>query len=109
MVITVEDMALSDMMLKEAEKHMHRVFSAIGQSPEAQQADRLLRFIRYYGKVPYAQALMHVRNSFPDARDFEGVLKGLIDSQQVRLVFEGLPRMEGGKMVQDTFLQYTGG
>jgi len=107
-VVTLEDMLIADKMLVESEKHLEKVFSRIGRSETSLESERLLRFVKAYGKLPYAKVMKHFLDSFPDHKDFEGVLTGLLRSNQVKLVFEGMPRMENGKMVQDSFLVYCG-
>jgi hypothetical protein len=89
MVIEKTDLVFADKMLTALEADLPKVFSRIGRSEESMQAERLLDFIRRGGTVKYSAALMHVQMYFPDFREFEGVLKGLIQAGQVKLGYEG--------------------
>lgn len=89
MVIEDQDLRLANAMLESTEAELDKVFSRIGRSEESMQAERFIGFVRKYGKVTYYQAYKYIHASFPDFRDFEGVLFGAIKSGQVRLVYTG--------------------
>lgn len=71
---------LAEIMLKQTEKDAEKVFGKIGQTIQANNANKLVEFVRRYKEVPYATAYRFVIPFFPDAREFEGVLKGLMDA-----------------------------
>lgn len=108
LVIDLEDFVAADKFLRLAEKDMQKVFSRIGRTEESLQAERLINFIRIHGKVSYAKALEHVHRYFPDAREFEGILGGIIKMGAARLAFEGPVKMVNGTPTQDAYLVYTG-
>jgi hypothetical protein len=109
MEIILEDLLIASQKLEETEADLPKVFARIGKSEASNQADRLLDLVKALGKVRYETGLRHVQAFFPDFRDFEGILQGLIRSGQIRLEFHGIPRMVAGKMEQDAMLVYTGG
>lgn len=76
---------LAEVMLKQTEKDVQKVFGRVGQTPQAANANRLIEFVKRYKEVPYAQAYRYVIPFFPDAREFEGILKGLVESGILKL------------------------
>lgn len=81
--IETDDLQVANIMLEEIEQDMHRVFSRIGRSENSLQVDRLLAYVVKKGGVPYEEAYRVIHGSFPDFRDFEGVVMGLIRSGQI--------------------------
>lgn len=77
-IITAEVLALADHMVSELEADMPRVFSKIGRTEASVQAERLLHFIRKQGKVKYDAAYRYIHAYFPDLKDYEGIIAGLI-------------------------------
>lgn len=104
LVITVENLQLADIMLKEVEKDAAKVFGQIGQSLQATNSNRLVEFVKRYGEVSYAAAYRYVIPYFPDAREFEGILKGLIAAGLLKFK---LPSADAEKA--EPTLIYTGG
>lgn len=92
LLIEQTDFELADLMLRQTAEQYPMVFSRIGQSDVAQQATRFLEIIKAKGEIPYDQAYAVVHTHFPDARDYEGILMGLVRSGQVVIVMgaEGL-------------------
>jgi len=86
MVIEVDDLVLAKVMLTELEKDMPAVFAKIGRSDESVQAERLLTFIRQRQTIPYAEAYRYIHSSFPNARDYEGIITGLRNSGQIKMI-----------------------
>lgn len=72
-------------ILGATEKGFSKVFAKIGRTEESLHAERLLEHIRRRGTMTYMEAYRHVHLSFPNFRDFNGVLEGLVKSGQVRL------------------------
>lgn len=93
LIILPDDLRLAEAMLNSTETDLGRVFSRIGKSEESMQTDRLLSFIRRHGKVQYDAAYRVIHNVFPDARDFEGLVTGLIRAGYVTLTQEGATMM----------------
>lgn len=89
LTITEVDLQLANTMLEATEKDLDKVFSRIGRSEESLQAERLVSYLRRRGKCGYRDAYHYIHSYFPDFRDFEGILNGLIKSGQILLKFEG--------------------
>lgn len=98
-VISQADLELATFMLENLEKDIPKVFSNIGKNEDSIEVDKLLAIIKRHGKIPYDQAYRVVHAHFPNAKDYEGVLSGVIKAGYVRLL------QEGGAFV----LQYVGG
>ncbi len=88
LVIEQPQLELASTMLLDVEAEMPKVFSRIGRSETSLNAEVLVNFVNARGKVTYAEAYKCVHTAFPDARDFEGVIVGVIRSGQV--AFDGL-------------------
>lgn len=84
-VIEVEDIQLANVMLEQVEQDMHKVFSRIGRTEDSLQAEKLVAYLRKEKEVSYEKAYRMVHVAFPDFRNFEGILDGLIRSGQVTL------------------------
>jgi hypothetical protein len=83
LIIKREDLELANFMLEDLEKDMHRVFSRIGRTEDSLQAEKLIDMLRRKGDTSYADAYKLVYHTFPDAKDFEGILQGAINSGQL--------------------------
>lgn len=101
--ITQRHMQLANEMLFEVEQSSGKVFGRIGQTQQGSNSNRLLEFIRRYGEVTYKLAYRHVLPFFPDAHEFEGVVKGLVDAGYVKFKVG----MNSDKM-EDSLLAYCG-
>lgn len=86
LTLEIEDLLIADQMLRELEADMHKVFSRIGQSEEARQAERLVEIIGRAGKMSYEEAYRSVHTYFPDAREFEALIMGLVKSGQLMVI-----------------------
>lgn len=84
-IITEGHIRLAEMMLQETERDSAKVFGRVGQTIAAANANRLLEFIKRYKEVGYQQAYRYVIPYFPDAHEYEGILKGLVEAGLVRL------------------------
>ena len=103
MSISALHLQLANKMLEATEKDLDKVFSKIGRSEDSLQVERFLSFLKRYGTVPYATAYKHIHQYFPDFRDFEGVVSGLIKSGQIKLQYTG-----NSTMLENAVLIYTG-
>lgn len=83
-VITVEQLALANQMVTELEEDMPRVFAKIGRSDASVQSERLLGYIQKRGGCPYEEAYRFIHAYFPDLKDFEGIVAGLIRAAYIR-------------------------
>lgn len=86
LIITVEDLALAEVMLNTTEQGYPQVFSHVGKGGDAVQADRLVEFVRHAGEAPYETCYKVLHAAFPDARDFEGIVSGVIRAGFLQLV-----------------------
>lgn len=95
LVIEKEDLIAADHMLQKTEGGFKNVFSRIGRSEESLHVERLCNFLRRKGAkgCPYEEAFLSIHSHFPDFRDFEGILTGLIRSGQVAMRQDGASMM----------------
>ena len=98
LVITAEDLAVADRMLSETEVGLVKVFARIGQSEDSIQTERFLSYVKRIGKCTYQDAYLFIHAHFPDYRDYEGILNGVINAGLVKMVQEGTV----------VYLKYTG-
>lgn len=91
LVIERKHLTMAYDLLNTTEKGFSKVFAKIGRTEESLHAERLLEFIRRRGTCSYMEAYRHVHLSFPNFRDFEGVLQGLVRSGGIKLSGETLP------------------
>lgn len=89
LIITREDLETAAIMVTDLEAEMIHVFSKIGMSEQAAAAHRLLEFVRRERKVTYAAAYRYIHAQFPQCREWEDMVKGLIQAGFVRLVMSG--------------------
>lgn len=80
LIIELDELELAAAMLSDIEADMAKVFAKIGRSETSLQTEKLLGMVRATGAVRYDLAYQEVHNFFPDFRDFEGILAGLIRS-----------------------------
>ncbi len=85
LTITRDHLQLANIMLTETEHDLGKVFSRIGRTEVSLNAERFLELIKRHGKIRYQVAYQHVHAHFPDFRDFEGILAGLLRSGQIRI------------------------
>ena len=108
--ITLEDIVTANTMLEETEQDLDKVFAKIGRSEDSIQAERFADFVRRSGKISYEVAFRYIHVHFPDFREFEGMLTGLIRSGMIRMEFHGAPKMgPDGKLMQESMLVWVGG
>lgn len=98
-VIELEDMVLANEALNQLEPDMPKVFNQVGKTQSSIAVDKLLRLIKRAGRIEYSKAFRLVHATFPDAKDFEGVLVGCIKAGYIRMEVKGM----------DSFLEYVGG
>lgn len=89
LVITLDDIVLAEAMLQDIEVDMAKVFAKVGRSETSLQTEKLLAILQKRGALRYDLAYREIHNFFPDFRDFEGVLTGLVRSGQVELQSQG--------------------
>lgn len=85
LTLTLEDLQLAEQMLVAIEGHLDKVFAQIGKTEQSVHAERFINAVAQAGDlgVSYEDAYKLVHKHFPDARDFEGILKGAITSGQL--------------------------
>lgn len=90
LVITLEDLQTAHTMVTDLEKEMPKVFDKIGMKEEAQQLERLLRYIAGKGgTMPYPEVFRFLQHQFPYKRDLENAVEGLIASGRLILFQKG--------------------
>lgn len=78
LTITADNLQLADQMLTTVETDLGKVFSRIGRSEDSLQVERLIQFVVKKGEVPYSEAYRLIHSFFPDFRDFEGIVSGVV-------------------------------
>lgn len=89
LVITKDDLETAAVMVTDLEAEMINVFRKIGRSDVSAAAERLVGYIKLRGDCPYAEAYRYIHAQFPSMRDFEDILKGLIQAGYITLVQVG--------------------
>lgn len=84
--ISMEDFVLADTMLTDNERDMNEVYSRVGRSANSLSAEKMLKYIQSNGPTTYEQVYRYVHQQFPNARDFEGVFKGMMMSGLLKTV-----------------------
>lgn len=77
---------LAETMLLDIESDMPKVFSRIGRTDQSLQAERFINYVTKKGSLPYSEAYKMIHVQFPDFRDFEGILSGALNSNQLKVV-----------------------
>lgn len=85
LIITLEDLQTADDMLLSTEEQAHKVFSKVGRSEESRQSAELLEVVQRKGVVTYKELYRLSQMYFPDAKNFEGILKSFIQAGQLQL------------------------
>jgi len=78
LVITAEDLAMSNTMVSDLEKDMPKVFAKIGRTEDSIQAERFIKYVQDHGEVTYQAAYAFIHTYFPNSKDFEGILTGAV-------------------------------
>lgn len=87
MVIELRDVQLANLMIESTQGGLEKVFAALGRSELSANTEKLVQFIRRFGKVEFHKAYQHVHAQFPDAREFEAVITGLAKSGQIKFAY----------------------
>lgn len=85
LVIRREDLMLADQMLIATENDLEKVFSRIGRTENSLQVERLVSYVNKRGAVTYEDAYRMIHAHFPDFKDYEGVLTGVLRAGYVLL------------------------
>lgn len=89
LVIRIDDLQLANRMLEDLEIDMPKVFARVGRTESSLQAERILQMIQRKGAVSYEDVLRFAHQAFPDARDMEGIVAGLLRTGYVTLNSNG--------------------
>lgn len=93
LVLTLEDLQLSNIMLGSIEKDLEKVFSKVGKSETAKAAEKFVDYIRRRGTCFYDEVYRMFIAHFPDARDWEGIVAGAVRAGLITLT-----AADGGKV-----------
>lgn len=91
--ISLDDLQSANAMVTDLEQDMPKVFHKIGRGQDSIQAERLMDFIRRRKVVDYAEAYRYIYAYFPDLKDFEGIMAGIMKAGLVRLEQRGAAMM----------------
>lgn len=90
LIIKKDDLVTAATMVTDLEREMVKVFSKIGMNEVAAGSVRLLDYLRKRGEaIPYEEAYRYIHVQFPQFREFEDMLKGMIKAGQVSLLQKG--------------------
>ena len=84
--ISMDDFVAAEAILLETEKGSAKVFSRIGRTEESLQVERFLTVIRDRKSIPYSQVFRLMAAYFPNGRECEDILSGIIKSGYATLV-----------------------
>lgn len=83
-IIGLDELITASTMLNDIERDLPRVFDKIGRSPESIQVDRFVDFIfAYPAGIAIMDAYRFIHTHFPDVRDFDSILAGIIKAGYV--------------------------
>lgn len=85
MLITEETLMTAAQMVTDLELEMTKVFTKIGMGETALGAARLEEYVRKRGRVPYDEAYRYIHAQFPNSREFEDMLMGLVKTKKISL------------------------
>ena len=89
MALERQDLMLAQQMLQSVEQNMEMVFSRIGKTEASLQLESLITYVRSRDAIPLEEAMRHIHDHFPDYRDMDGVVSGLVRSGYVELAQRG--------------------
>lgn len=89
LILEKEDFQLANEMLKEVESSYLKVFSRVGQSPQAVNVGRVLEIVRRRKTVPFPECYETVHIYFPDPKEFITAIEGLVKAGKVKYEMNG--------------------
>lgn len=85
LVLEAEDLLTAEAILTLAEKDLDKVFSRIGRTEESMIVERFVEIIKKRASMGYMEAYRMVHTTFPDHKDFEGIVQGCINAGYLKL------------------------
>lgn len=89
MEITLQDLQLADLMLKEVEPDMNRVFSRVGKAPQVRNVETLLAYVKKKGVIAYDDVYTQLHMLYPQTKDFDSIISGCIRSGKLGMTQTG--------------------
>lgn len=89
LIIDARHLQVAEKMLESAEADMTKVFSRIGKTEQALQIEALVEYIRVRGAIPADEAIRFMASTYPDFRELEGVVNGLIRANMLLMEQRG--------------------
>lgn len=89
LVISLDDLQLANTMLEDLEVDMPKVFSRIGRTEMSLLAEKIAGTVKRRGTMPYEDVYRLIQTAFPDARDIEGIMQGLLRAGHIVLLNNG--------------------
>lgn len=86
LVLTLDDVQLADVMLRQIEPSMQRVFARVGRSRDAVEVDKLMEVLARRGEMPFEEAFRILMTYFPGARNIADVLAGAVRAGHAELM-----------------------
>jgi hypothetical protein len=86
LVITRQQLERSIALVTELEQQMPMVYSRIGMTAGANASQKILAFLdRYDGEAPFTLLYRYMHKDFPDVKDFETIITGMIDAGYISI------------------------
>jgi len=89
LIIKKDHLQTAANMVTDLELDMAKVFQKIGLNDASLATSRLLEFVKRKTEVPYAEAYRFIHSQFPAFKEYEDMLKGLIQAGYIALVQSG--------------------
>lgn len=71
-------------LISELEREMPKVYSRIGMSHESAESLRVIAYVRRaQGAVPFTELYRYMHRTFPNAKDFNDLLEGMVKAQML--------------------------
>lgn len=103
LVIQKADLEIAAIMVTDLEAEMINVFKKIGRSDLSLAGDRLVGYVKLRKACPYAEAYRYIHAQFPAFKEFEDVLKGLLQAGYLTLTMaSGSPILTHNEIKEPT-------
>jgi hypothetical protein len=89
MVIELDDLVTAAQLVTDLEAEMIKVFGRIGLNEVSLGSHRLIEWMKKRGEVKYEEAYRYIHSQFPNFKEYEDMLKGLIQSRHLLWIQDG--------------------
>lgn len=89
LVITEDDLKTAAAMVTQLEAEMPKVFDKIGMNPQAVHMERIVRYIKMRGVVPFNKVVATFGKQFPKLSELEDIIKTILGAGHARTGADG--------------------